>query len=78
MPVYDERYNESPIQYVNIVLQLVSPYGENGVSESPPRFGRVELNHKQLGFLPVYLDYAEAAKAYPNAPIHQVRVPIVE
>ena len=78
MPVYDKRYEEQPMEYVNIVLKLVSPYGENGVSMNPPRFGRVELNHKQLGFLPVYLDYGDAVKDFPNVPIHQVRVPIEE
>jgi len=76
MPVYDQRYEDQPITYINIVLKIVSPYGENGVSKSPPRFGRVELNHKQLGFLPVYLNYEDAVRDYPNVPIHQIRVPI--
>ena len=78
MPVYDTRYSEQPIEYINIVLKIVSPYGEPGVSESPPRFGRVELHNKQLGFLPVYLKYEDAVKDYPDVPIHQIRVPIAE
>jgi len=78
MPVYDTRYSEQPIEYINIVLKVISPYGAQGVSESPPRFGRVELNHKQLGFLPVYLKYEDAVKDYPGAIIHQIRVPIEE
>jgi len=76
MPVYDQRYEDQPVEYVNIVLKIVSPYEENGVSMNPPRFGRVELNHKQLGFLPVYLNYEDAVRDYPNVPIHQIRVPI--
>ena len=70
MPVYDKRYEDQPIgEYVNIVLKLISPYSENGV-----RIGRMELKNEQLGYLPVYLDYDEAVKDYPDDIIHQVRI----
>ena len=82
MPVYDKRYEDQPNpnqpssgEYVNIVLKVISPYGEDGVRMSPPRFGRLELGHEQLGFLPVYNDYKEAMKDYPHEQIYQVRLP---
>jgi hypothetical protein len=75
MPVYDKRYEDQPIgEYVNIVLKLISPYSEKGVRMTPPRFGRMELKNEQLGYLPVYLDYDEAVKDYPDDIIHQVRI----
>ena len=77
MPVYDNRYEDNPTgEYVNIVLKLVSPYGKCGVRMNPPRFGKMELRNEQLGFLPVYSDYQEAVKDYPDEIIHQVRIAV--
>ena len=76
MPVYDKRYEDQPIEYVNIVMKLVSPYGKSGVRMSPPRFGKMELANDQPGYLPVYLNYDDAIKDYPDAPIHQLRLSI--
>ena len=75
MPVYDKRYEDQPaIEYVNVVLKLISPYGKNGMRMSPPRFGKMELNNDQLGFMPVYVNYEDAVRDYPNTVIYQVRV----
>ena len=77
MPVYDKRYeDELSIEYVNVVMKLISPYGKSGVRMSPPRFGAMELANDQLGYLPVYLNYDDAVKDYPDVPIHQLRVSV--
>jgi len=77
MPVYDARYEDQPnIKYVNVVLKLISPYGKSGVKMSPPRFGAMELKNDQLGYLPVYLNYAEAMSDYPDEPIYQLKISV--
>lgn len=78
MPVYDKRYEDPSIEYVNIVLRIVSPYANSNVSEGPPRFGKVELKHNQLGFLPIYSNYEDAMNDYPDVLIHQMRIFIEE
>ena len=76
MPVYDRRYEDSAgIEYVNIVMKVIHPTNHSDYA-GPPRFGRLEINNEQLGYLPVYLNYEDAVMDYPNEQIHQIRVPI--
>jgi len=76
MPVYDKRYEDQliPSRYVHIVLKLVSPGDKREGKIFLPLFGEMELKNDQLGYLPVYLNYTDAVRDYPNTAIHQMSI----